>query len=82
MLDRLARIKAGLSPGQKNDWQWFKESWDQEMVKDHGGNWAAFFSQWIQSVLDDERGNAFSVFVYNEMRRVFHDTAALHVPGS
>ena len=33
VLDRLARIGAGLSPGQENDWTWFKETWDTEMVK-------------------------------------------------
>ena len=26
VLDRLSRLKAGLSAGQKNDWSWFKES--------------------------------------------------------
>ncbi len=81
VLDRLARIKAGLSAGQRNDWPWFRESWDQEMVTEHGEDWAALFAGWVQSVLDDERSNAFSLFVYNETRRVFHDTSALHVPG-
>ena len=82
VLDRLARIKAGLSAGQRNDWPWFKEAWDQEMVTQHGPDWASLFSGWVQTVLDDERSNAFSVFVYNETRRVFHGTSALHVPGS
>ena len=36
VLDPLARLHAGLSPRQKNDWLWFKESWDQEMVRQHG----------------------------------------------
>ncbi len=80
-LDRLARIRAGLSAGQKNDWSWFKEAWDKEMVKQHGANWASVFAKWMQSVLDDECSNAFSTFVYNETCRVFHGTAALHVPG-
>ena len=82
VLDRLARIKVGLSAGQKNDWLWFKETWDQEMVTQHGVNWASIFAGWVQSVLDDERSNAFSLFVYSESCRVFHGTAALHVPGS
>jgi hypothetical protein len=82
VLDRLARIKAGLSPGQKNDWPWFKEAWDQEMVSQHGPLWASLFSKWVQAVLDDECSNAFSVFVYNETRRVFHGISALHVPGT
>ena len=81
VLDRLARVRAGLSAGQKNDWPWFKEAWDKEMVKQHGANWASVFAKWMQSVLDDECSNAFSTFVYNETCRVFHGSAALHVPG-
>jgi len=81
VLDRIARTRAGLSAGQKNDWSWFKEAWDKEMVKQHGANWASVFAKWMQNVLDDECSNAFSTFVYNETCRVFHGTAALHVPG-
>ncbi len=82
VLDRLSRIGAGLSSGQKNDWPWFKEAWDQAMVTEHKENWATTFSGWVQGLLDDETSNAFSVFVYNETCRIFKDTAALHVPGS
>ena len=83
VLDRLARLKAGLSPGQKNDWQWFKESWGQAMVHHHKSNWGIiFFAGWVQNVLTDNRSNAFSLFVYNETCRVFKDTVALHVPGT
>ena len=81
VLDRLARIRAGLSAGQKNDFPWFKEAWDKEMAKQHGATWASVFSKWIQNVMNDERSNAFSTFVYTETCRVFHGTAALHVPG-
>ena len=81
VLDRLARIRAGLSAGQKNDWPWFKDAWDKEMVKEHGENWGSVFASWTQGVLEDESSNAFSKFVYNETCRVFHDVAALHVPG-
>jgi hypothetical protein len=82
VLDRLARYKAGLSAGQRNDWSWFKESWDQAMVSEHKAGWAALFSSWVQRVLDDERSNAFSHFVFNETSRVFHGATALHVPGN
>jgi hypothetical protein len=82
VLDRLARMGSGLSPGQRNDWSWFKEAWDQAMVTEHKENWATTFSGWVQGLLDDETSNAFSVFVYNETCRIFKDTAALHVPGS
>ena len=80
-LGRLARIKAGLSAGQKNDWQWFKEAWDGAMVDEYKDNWGSTFASWMQRVVDDDRSNAFSVFVYNETARVFHGTMALHVPG-
>ena len=82
VLDRLSRIRAGLSAGQKNDWQWFKEAWDKEMVKLHGAGWAKLFAAWMQKTLEDERSNAFSHFVYDETCRVFQNVAALHVPGS
>jgi hypothetical protein len=82
VLDRLARIRAGLSSGQKNDWLWFKESWDKEMVNQHGADWASVFAKWMQNVLEDDCSNAFSKFVFSETCRAFHGTAALHVPGS
>ena len=81
VLDRMARTRAGLSAGQKNDWAWFKEAWDKEMVKQHRAAWGETFAKWMQKVLEEEKGNAFSAFVYTETCRVFHGTAALHVPG-
>jgi hypothetical protein len=81
VLDRLSRIRAGLSAGQWNDWTWFKEAWDAQMVLDHGASWASVFAKLMQSVLEDERSNAFSTLVYLETCRVLQGTAALHVPG-
>ena len=81
VLDRMARIKARLSEGQRNDFKWFKDAWDKNIVKQHGSEWAKLFMTWMQRILDDERSNVFSTFVFNESRRVFHDVAALHVPG-
>ena len=82
VLDRLARYRAGLSPAQKNDWKWFKESWDLAMVSEYGAAWAETFAGWIQEVLDDDRSNAFSLFVHSETKREFKDLVALHVPGN
>ena len=81
VLDRIARLKAGLSAGQRNDWQWFKEAWDKAMVTEHGADWPEQFATWMQQVLTDPRSNAFSIFVYNETCRVFKGAAALQVPG-
>ena len=83
VLDRLARLGSGLSDGQKNDWLWFKASWDEAMLAEYGGyEWPTIFAGFMQGVLDDERTNAFSDFVYKETLRVFHGHAALSVPGS
>ena len=81
VLDRLARIKVGLSACQKNDWPWLKETWDQDMVTPHGANWASRVAGWVQNVLDDERSNAFSVFVHKETISMFHGIDPLHEPG-
>ena len=79
----MARLGTGLSASQKNDWQWFKEAWDAEMVQMHGKDWGNVFAGWIQRVLDqhDEgETNALSKFVHSEACRAFHNKAALHVP--
>ena len=52
------------------------------MVETHGEGWAELFSSWMQALLEDGRSNAFSIFVHEETRRVFHGVAALHVPGT
>ena len=82
VLDRLARLGSGLSDDQKNDWIWFKSSWDEAMLAEHHPLWPMAFATIMQGVLGDERTNAFSVFVYNETLRVFSSHAALSLPGS
>ena len=80
VLDRIARLGAGLSAPQKNDWVWFKDSWDLEMVREHAADWGSLFAGWMQAVLENKDSNAFSVFVHNETCRIFHASAALRVP--
>ena len=82
VLDRLARLGAGLSDGQKNDWTWFKSSWDEAMLAENPHCWPMIFAGYVQGVLDDVRTNAFSEFVFKETSRVFSSHAALSVPGS
>ena len=72
----MARVGAGLSPGQRNDWVWFKESWDTAMVAEHKSEWGKKFAEWMQAVLDSGDSNAFSRFVYNETCRIFHGAVA------
>ena len=82
VLDRLSRLGAGLSDAQRNDWAWFKQSWDEAMLAEHLEHWPMVFAGYVQGVLDDVRTNAFSVFVFKETSRVFSSHAALSVPGS
>ena len=82
VLDRFARINAGLSPGQTNDWRWFKEALDAAMVVQHGEEWAELFSSLVQAFPEDDRSNTFSIFVHEETRRVFNGVAARRVPGT
>ena len=81
VLDRLSRLNSGLSAGQRNDWQWFKDAWDKAMVIQYGDEWPETFATWMQGVLMDSRSNAFSIFVHEETCRVFDGAAALQVPG-
>ena len=84
VLDRFARLGAQLSPAQKNDWDWFKEAWDEKMATSHAEAWGGLFASWMQQVLDDIHSgvsNAFSLFVHHEMRRCLSDEPMLAMPG-
>ena len=83
VLDRMAHTGAGLSAGQKNDWVWFKDSWDEAMLSEHKAEWGSVFAEYIQSVLvelDKGTTNAFSLFVHGETKRVLGMAPALQVP--
>ena len=83
VLDRLARLGQGLSPAQRNDFGWFKETWDSRMLQEYGDSWPEVFMGWMQQLLgENENGvaNAFSLFVHNETRRCFDGVSALRVP--
>ena len=80
VMDRMARIGAGLSPAQRNDFAAFKHTWDAAMLEKHRGEWAMTFLSWMQAMLDSKDSNAFSQFVWRESCTLFHGTVALHVP--
>ena len=83
VLDRMARLGTGLSAPQRNDWQWFKEAWDDQMLEEHKGDWGGIFAHWIQGVLDrfeDNVGNAFSTFVHDETMRCLAEEDVLRLP--
>ena len=85
VLDRLACLGVGLSPGQRNDWAWFKSAWDAKMANEHDQEWGSTFAGWMQQVVDEmaqEGGsNAFSNFVHRETLRCLSDQLALRLPG-
>ena len=86
LLDRLAALGTQLSPPQRNDWEWFKQSWDAAMLEAHGDEWPSLLPTWMNKVLEDmaqEGGsNAFSLFVHSETQRCLRDIPALQVPGA
>ena len=75
LMDRIACLGSGLSAGQRNDWTWFKESWDKKMSEEHKDQWGNVFAGWMQGVLEKmrEENNAMSEFVYSETLRCFAD---------
>ena len=83
VLDRLSRLGQGLSGAQRNDFGWWKESWDAKMLEEHGAEWGCVFAEWVQRVINDVGdgiGNAFSLFVHAETRRCFDGALVLQVP--
>ena len=62
VLDRLARLGQGLSPGQRNDFNWFKDAWEARMLQEHGDSWPETFMGWMTRLLGENEaggGNAF-----------------------
>ena len=75
LMDRIASVGAGLSAEQRNDWTWFKETWDKKMSEEHKDLWGTVFAGWMQGVLENmrEENNAMSLFVHSETVRCFAD---------
>ena len=48
VLDNMAKLGAGLTAAQKNDWAWFREAWDEKMCDERAQEWGGTFSQWMQ----------------------------------
>ena len=84
VLERV-RLVAELSPEQRNDWEYFKTSWDREMANGHGEDWAEMFAEIMQHVLDELSAgnrNALSDFMHRETQRVLAHIPVLQVPGA
>ena len=84
VLDRLARLGRGLTPHLRNDFPWFKESWDEKMLQEHGEDeWPVLFASLaarvVQRHVEGDNG-AFSAFQYNETERKLAGERALNVP--
>ena len=84
VLDRLARLGQGLSPGQRNDFSRFKDAWEARMLEEYGDSWPDTFMGWMTRLLGENEagvGNAlFPVFVHRETRRCFDGVPGLRVP--
>ena len=84
VLDRMAKLGSGLSAPQRNDWDWFKYTWDEKMRQEHGSSWGQAFAGMMQKILNDlasESSAAFSLFVHAETKRCLDGLVALQVPG-
>jgi len=83
VLDRLSRLGQGISAAQRNDFMWFKDTWDKKMLEEHGAGWPAIFVGWAQRLLNQHEtgdGTAFSVFMHEQSTRCVGDEVALVVP--
>ena len=79
----MARLGHGLSAAQKNDFGWWKDSWDAKMLAEHGDEWPRTFAEWVTKLLQDIEGgagNEFSLFVNSETCRALADKPVLQVP--
>ena len=69
----LKRLKGAVSAQQLKEWDWFKDTWDADMKKQHGKTYPELFAGWLQNVSNEMAqgdGAAFSRFMHNESRRL------------
>ena len=82
VLDKLSKLGQGLSDLQKNDFAWFKETWDQYHLEQEQAQWGLTFSTYVQHILNEisaGRTNAFSQMVFEQTRLLVADTPALRL---
>ena len=60
---------------------WWKDAWDEAMVKEHKEAWAKTFAGWMQGILASTNRNEFSLFMHKETVRVLGCQVVLAVPG-
>ena len=69
----LKKLKGAVSAQQLQEWDWFKDAWDDDMKKKHGKTYPEHFAGWLQHVSNEMAqgdGEAFSRFMHNESRRL------------
>ena len=83
ILDRLSWLGNGLTPGQRNNFTFFKEEWDSRCAQVFGNAWPDLFLWELNGVLKRMETDpwAFSKFMHKEERDVCSGTKALLVPG-
>ena len=80
VLDRILRHGGAFTAQQRNDWSWFKETWDQHMAEEHNKAWGSTFAAIAQGLLEQiEAGDstAMSTFMCNETQRCLAEVAVL-----
>ena len=82
VLEKIARLHP-LPAEQRASFTWFKTEWDRLCTEKHGNAWPDLFLRKVKGVIDKLPAdpNAFSVFLFDEQRKVFKDHVALVVPG-
>ena len=83
VMEKISKLGAELPSAQKLNFDWFKDTWDDVMLKQHGAEWPKLFSEQMQGILDVMKVNphAFQLFLFQELHRSFNGIQALAIPG-
>ena len=82
VLDKLSKLGQGLSDLQKNDFAWFKETWDEYNLEQEQDQWGLTFSTYVQHILNEisaGQTNAFSQMVFEQTRLLVAAKPALRL---
>ena len=83
VLERFRRVST-LTPEQEGQWEYFKETWDDEMRVIHSKEWGRIFSEILaavsQKMMNGDQ-NAFPQLMAVEMKRALRGGGALVTPA-
>jgi len=69
VLGRLSRLGVGISTEQRNDFMWFKDTWDKKMLEEHGLEWPVLFAGWAQRLINQHETDAPLLFSCTNSQR-------------